>query len=340
MPIQYQNIQRGKEVLMTASEYDKIVLNHTAFEQDFLKPYPQFIQSFQKKCLSNNTVLYSVRYKGTSKDICILFGPLKNSGTDGNANKRIQVIPATPLHKDTIYFAIGAYNTRDKHLYCCLLNNVREFILHAKKGTTYSSLWLDYTSLCTIYREKEFSWVDNRGRKVIGATNDNLRPIHEAIISLISTKNNDQEEESSNLLKEGKDIALEDFSKEIKKYKETDDLPRNSEYRKMAINRENCTCELCGVQHTFIDASGNEYFEGHHLIMYNPTVQRRYKFCLDHPDNIICLCPNCHKKIHNSSVETIRELIVKLFTKHNKLLKEFGISDVKELENIIADYTR
>ncbi len=57
---------------------------------------------------------------------------------------------------------------------------------------------------------------------------------------------------------------------------------------------------LCTVNHThttFI-SKGVNYVEGHHVIpMFQ---QKNYNFKLDDVNNIVSLCPNCHREIHSS----------------------------------------
>ncbi|MBO6042311.1 HNH endonuclease [bacterium] len=112
-------------------------------------------------------------------------------------------------------------------------------------------------------------------------------------------------------------------------------MPRNHKYRELAFKNANYTCELCGNKETFKDKNGNEYFEGHHLIMYNITSQKRYKKCLDIPKNIVCLCPNCHKKIHQAEDNEMKKGLMILFEKHNEL---FGIYEIENMDDILSDY--
>ena len=121
----------------------------------------------------------------------------------------------------------------------------------------------------------------------------------------------------------------------IKSLKKNFALPRNQHYRDIALEMANYTCELCGKDSTFESAKGKEYFEGHHLIMYNVSSQSRFDKSLDIPRNIICLCPECHKKIHLSNDSTIRELVIKLFMKHRDL---FRIYEIDSLDEILKDY--
>ena len=69
--------------------------------------------------------------------------------------------------------------------------------------------------------------------------------------------------------------------------------------------------------------------------MYNVSSQSRFDKCLDIPRNIICLCPECHKKIHFSNDETIKENVIKLFMKHRDL---FRIYEIDSLDEILKDY--
>ena len=50
-------------------------------------------------------------------------------------------------------------------------------------------------------------------------------------------------------------------------------------------------CELCGQPAPFYDEGGNPYLETHYVQWLSeggsPT-----------PDNMVALCPNCHKKVH------------------------------------------
>ncbi len=336
MAILYKNIQRGSEVLLSASQYEEHLAEPEVFEEHFFKMFSNIVERYSHISYVNGTILYTVKYRELDKEVCILWGPLKNSGTDGVDRKRIQVLPAVVLKDETPYFAIGAYNTLDTVIYAAVLGGVREFIKHAQNGKSYSSLWIDYPSLWDAYKFGFQDWCDKKGRDIIACKADKIEKIHNSIIRLISLINNKPSENTSHSLS-GNPMDFVDFSKEISKYKTDESLPRNALFRDMALKRENYTCELCGTNETFTDKNNEEYFEGHHLIMYNLKVQSRFKYCLDHPSNIICLCPTCHRRIHHASVADTQSMLLKLFTKHNDLLKNYGIKNLKE---IINDYTK
>lgn len=335
-PILYRNIRNGEEVNITDKEYQSNIAQSSEFKQHFFSDFNNSVTLIKTEPLTNGTVLYTYRYNDIDKDICVLWGPLKNSGEEGKNNKRIQVLPSVPLKEETPYIAIGGYNTVDKVLYTAVFG-VREFIRHAQNGSAYSSLWVDYSYVFDTYNKKVTNWMDGVGRKVVGCTADCIGQLHETIKNeILSLCNRGQTELLPNDENPDNDsVKFIDFSGEIGKYSEEMELPRNPLFRYAAIQRENFTCELCGTKHTFVDRDNNEYFEGHHLIMYNVTVQRRFKYCLDHPSNIICLCPTCHRKIHHSSKKDTSEMLVKLFTKHNDLQKSY---EIKDLNDIIDDY--
>ena len=64
--------------------------------------------------------------------------------------------------------------------------------------------------------------------------------------------------------------------------------PYISEYAKL---RARGMCQLCGNKAPFNDKKGKPYLESHHIIWLS-------KGGFDSIDNIVALCPNCHKKMH------------------------------------------
>lgn len=64
-----------------------------------------------------------------------------------------------------------------------------------------------------------------------------------------------------------------------------------------AKERDGFSCVISEEHKTFF-AKGKNYVEGHHIIpMFQ---QKNYTFGLDDVDNIISLCPSCHREIHLS----------------------------------------
>lgn len=94
--------------------------------------------------------------------------------------------------------------------------------------------------------------------------------------------------------------------------------PQIASYAKCLTNY---TCEYNIKHTTFIsELSGKQYVEAHHLIPMK--FQKNFTQSLDVPENIIILCPNCHRAIHcgNKNLK-------------NKMLKIFYNEKCKALKN-------
>ena len=100
--------------------------------------------------------------------------------------------------------------------------------------------------------------------------------------------------------------------------------PRNKlEMLKAKIN-SNWQCEISTSHKTFINERLNKPFvEGHHLIPM--FVQDQFENAIDFADNIVTLCPNCHRKIHYGLKEEKYEMIQLLYNKRKKLYSKYGI---------------
>lgn len=82
---------------------------------------------------------------------------------------------------------------------------------------------------------------------------------------------------------------------------------RSARIKKLVLARAHKRCELCNKASPFIDMKGSPYFEMHHLIPLSEGG-------LDTVDNVVCLCPNCHRELHfgKKSKRYRKMLIVKL----------------------------
>jgi 5-methylcytosine-specific restriction protein A len=71
--------------------------------------------------------------------------------------------------------------------------------------------------------------------------------------------------------------------------------------------------------------------ESHHLVPIAKQVD--FDVNIDVPENIICLCPNCHRAFHSSELEYRNRLIEKFYLKRKEKLKSRGITvDVDTLK--------
>jgi 5-methylcytosine-specific restriction enzyme A len=99
---------------------------------------------------------------------------------------------------------------------------------------------------------------------------------------------------------------------------------RDPEIGKIRLQNSNYKCELDSTHLTFTSKSTSKPFlEVHHLVPME--MQDNYEYSLDVPENIIALCPNCHRKIHHSTEIEKQPLLDKLYKERANGLKARGI---------------
>ena len=95
-----------------------------------------------------------------------------------------------------------------------------------------------------------------------------------------------------------------------------------------AKTRDNFTCQIDAKHQTFI-SKGVNYVEGHHVLpMFQ---QKNFSFNLDVLENIISLCPSCHREIH--SADNKHEILKKLY-KHNILFMRKNSISQEDLQKM------
>ena len=99
------------------------------------------------------------------------------------------------------------------------------------------------------------------------------------------------------------------------------------------IKKNGFKCEI-NVNHiTFISKSNNLYMEKHHLIPME--FYEKFDYSLDDIGNIVSLCPNCHRMIHNGKKENVAPIIRRLWELKINKLKEAHIEiELKDLEDM------
>ena len=99
---------------------------------------------------------------------------------------------------------------------------------------------------------------------------------------------------------------------------------RDSNMAFTALDNANFQCENDPTHKTFISAkTGKQFVEAHHLIPME--YQGDFEVSIDVPENIISLCPNCHRAFHNSEASIKASLIAKFFKLQSSSLEERGI---------------
>lgn len=115
--------------------------------------------------------------------------------------------------------------------------------------------------------------------------------------------------------KKGKKSSVGDISKYPTSKRESTEAKRRAEWK----------CELNPDHETFLNKNDDmPFMEGHHLIPM--AAQDYYDNTIDFADNIVCLCPNCHRKIHHAKYEEKKETVRYLFEKRKDLYENYGIS--------------
>ena len=126
---------------------------------------------------------------------------------------------------------------------------------------------------------------------------------------------------------------IEDETKISKKYK------RNPLLGKIAIQNAYYCCEKNARHETFTSAKTNKNFmEAHHLVpvKYQQQIWNKYHVNVDCVENILSLCPTCHRAFHNGTNEVRRTMITDLY---EKLLPRYkSINFNISLEEILKLY--
>ena len=93
----------------------------------------------------------------------------------------------------------------------------------------------------------------------------------------------------------------------VHRTKLVEEYKRDPQIRQEALKKEKYKCFFDNNHITFPTSNCEVYMEGHHII----PVSRKESFTqdLDVVENILCLCPTCHRKIHLATSE-IKQLML------------------------------
>lgn len=102
-----------------------------------------------------------------------------------------------------------------------------------------------------------------------------------------------------------------------------------------ALETSDFTCEADPSHKTFISvASGHPFVEGHHLIPL--SYQGDFQYSIDVKENIVALCPNCHRLLHYGPNEEKREILLNFLRDRQHSLLQKGI--VIDEETLLSYY--
>lgn len=98
---------------------------------------------------------------------------------------------------------------------------------------------------------------------------------------------------------------------------------------KQALRKANFKCAYDESHKTFLTNKGYPYMEGHHLIpctvSNTESFWSKYRRNIDCVENIVCLCPICHRQIHFGNKDEKMTIIKSLYEKQIVSLKDAGL---------------
>lgn len=107
-------------------------------------------------------------------------------------------------------------------------------------------------------------------------------------------------------------------------------IKRDPQLSKFAIVRAKYLCQVNNSHKTFINQNGFSYMEGHHLIpckINNANeIWNKFNKNVDCVENIVSICPNCHRCIHLGNWDTKNKKLKRLFNIQKNKLKNIGIN--------------
>ena len=116
---------------------------------------------------------------------------------------------------------------------------------------------------------------------------------------------------------------------------------RNPIVGKIALQESHYLCEYNKLHLTFISGvTGENYTEAHHLIpiQFQQQYWSELHINIDCIENIVSLCPNCHRGVHYGTFDEKNRILKKLFDKKLGGIKGVGLNLSEE--KLIEIYTK
>ncbi len=194
------------------------------------------------------------------------------------------------------------------------------------KGYELGNICSVYYSVDTIPSEVE---IINDLRNLIGVYRELKGVVGSEILEIQGKLDEDVFQEE---LQKGKRKELDDGAIAKKNKRETSTTSswaRDANISFTALDKAKFSCENHESHETFIsDKTGHQFVEAHHLIPME--FQGDFEVSIDVPENIISLCPNCHRAFHNSERDYKERLITKFYNSRKDLLSQRSINIAKD----------
>ena len=164
------------------------------------------------------------------------------------------------------------------------------------------------------------------------------KELDEKVITYISnylSKGDDEDDLGFQKSVQSAEISSEltDTAKEIPEYVDGNNskaVKKSSKISKWVLERSKYICAGDSSHKTFCTNKGVAYMEGHHLIPCTYSNAQYFwktrKRNIDCVENIVCLCPTCHRKIHFGSTDEKRTLIKTLYKKQITQLSSVNLA--------------
>lgn len=117
-------------------------------------------------------------------------------------------------------------------------------------------------------------------------------------------------------------------------------IKRNSMIGAKALSDAKYLCEFNNEHKTFISKNNNkQYMEAHHIIPFNQSeyIWKKHKINIDCSNNIISLCPICHRAIHFGNFDTKLEILKKIYDLRIEKIHEMGLKQFS-FEDLLKAY--
>ena len=118
------------------------------------------------------------------------------------------------------------------------------------------------------------------------------------------------------------------------------DIRRDGMIGALALSRGNYLCEYNDEHRTFIARSnGKQYMEAHHIIPFNQAeyIYNKHKVNIDCVENIVSLCPICHRAVHLGEFDTKLNILKKLYDMRIDAIHSIGLSKFS-FEDLVKVY--
>lgn len=112
-------------------------------------------------------------------------------------------------------------------------------------------------------------------------------------------------------------------------------VAKDGRIAKAALVRKAYTCQIDSSHKTFQTTRGVSYMEGHHLIPCTAAnaenFWNKYGKSIDCLENIVCICPTCHRAVHFGDKPTKEKMVKRMYKQHADQLLTLGISISEEV---------